>query len=167
MNGLAAGSTLANGKEQEAPQAYLNYLVYDENFQLVDQGFRQVSKAAAVGKSNPSATPEELALEVPIEEGYLYTYLSNEPSASPSPVYFDDFTIEQQNYIVQVDDYYPFGLTHSQPLPSELKNRYLYQGQEITTDFELGVYQFPLRSYDPTTGRWWQVDPYNQFLFWS
>ena len=161
-NGLAAGGALATGKNQEVPKAYLNYLLYDENYQLVDQGFQQVSQAAAVGKQNPNATPEALALEVPVaEEGFLYTYLSNEPAASGSSslVYFDDFTVEQQSYIVQVDDYYPFGLTHQQPLSSQLKNKYLYQGIELQTDLNWNSYLADYRTYDPTIGRWGQIDP--------
>ncbi len=160
LNGLAAGSALATGKDQEVPQAYLNYLLYDENYQLVDQGFQQISKAAAVGKSNPSATPEELALEVPIaEEGYLYTYLSNEPDASSSAVYFDDFTVEQQSYIVQVDDYYPFGAAFDQSAGRVLENKYLYQGQELQNTLGLGWYQFKWRMHDPALGRFISVDP--------
>ena len=159
-NGLAAGSALTTGKEQEVPQAYLNYLLYDENYQLVDQGFQQVSEAAAVGKANPNADAEELALEVPItEEGFLYTYLSNEPgaSASSSLVYFDDFTVEQQSYIVQVDDYYPFGLRMSGRSYVGTANRYLFNGKELQE--ETGWYDFGARMYDPGLGRWMTPDP--------
>ena len=158
LNGLAAGSALATGQEPEVPKGYLNYLLYDEEYHLIDQGFQQVSEAAAVGKANPSASPEALALEVPIErEGYLYTYLSNEPSASATAaVYFDDFTVEQQSYIVQVDDYYPFGLTFEQPL-GDPTNKYLYNGKELQE--ETGWYDFGARMYDPTLGRWMSVDP--------
>ena len=110
LNGLGATSALAND-QQEAPQAHLNYLVYDEDYQLVDQGFVAVSEAAAVGAKNPDAAPEELALEVPIEEdGFVYAYLSNGvadvsvPANGPvanngTPVYFDDFTVEQQSWV--------------------------------------------------------------------
>jgi RHS repeat-associated protein len=100
-------------------------------------------------------------LEVPIEEeGFLYTYLSNEPgaSASSSLVYFDDFTVAQQSYIVQVDDYYPFGLTHSQPLPGQLKNRYLWSGKERQTDLGLNWDDFGARFYDPALGRFHTQD---------
>ncbi len=159
-NGLAAGGALINGKEQEVPQAYLNYLLYDEDFKLIDQGFQQVSQAAAVGKANPSATPEELSLEVPIqEEGFLYTYLSNEPgaAASSSLVYFDDFTVEQQSYIVQVDDFYPFGGSFDQSAGRVLENKYLFNGKELQPEW--GMYDFGARMYDPILGRWMSPDP--------
>ena len=166
-NGLAAGSALATGKEQEVPQAYLNYLLYDENYQLVDQGFQQVSEAAAVGKANPSAAPEALELEVPIrEEGFLYTYLSNEPGASSSLVYFDDFTVEQQSYIVQVDDYYPFGASFDQSAGRVLKNKYLYNGKELQSELEWLDYGF--RMYDPSIARWHVQDAHSgKYPSWS
>jgi RHS repeat-associated protein len=110
-------------------------------------------------------------LEVPIEEeGFLYTYLSNEPgaSASSSLVYFDDFTVAQQSYIVQVDDYYPFGLTHQQPVAANPPNKYLFNGIELTNDFGIGIYNARYRTYDPAVGRWWQIDPeVDQFYSWT
>ena len=163
INGLGATGALAND-QAETPQAYLNYLVYDEDYQLIDQGYQQVSEAAAVGVKNPDAAPEELALEVPIEEdGFVYAYLSNGVANNGTPVYFDDFTVEQQSYIVQVNDYYPFGGLHAQGADRQLVNNYLYQSQELTSNFGLDVYMFSLRPYDPALGRWLTVDPYEQF----
>ena len=79
VNGLAAGSALASGREAQVPRAYLNYLLYDTDYRLVDQGYVAVSEAAAVDAKHPNAAPEALALDVDIQEsGYLYTYLSNE-----------------------------------------------------------------------------------------
>ena len=159
IKGLGATSALAND-QQEAPQAYLNYLVYDEDYQLVDQGFVAVSEAAAVGAKNPDAAPEELALEVPIEEdGFVYAYLSNGVANSSTPVHFDDFTVEQQSYIVQVNDYYPFGGLHSQASNSQLVNKYLFNGKERTQDFGLGWDDFGARRYMPDLGRWIGPDP--------
>ena len=159
-NGLAAAGVLTTSKEQEVPQAYLNYLLYDEDYQLIDQGFQQVSQAAAVGKANPSATPEALALEVPIqEEGFLYTYLSNGPSASASLVYFDDFTVEQRSYIVAVHDYYPFGADFDQQSVVGVASKYRYQGKELQAELGLDLYDFHARQYDPLLGRFTSVDP--------
>ena len=56
-------------------------------------------------------------------------------------------------------NYYPFGLTHQQPLPGQLKNRYLYNGKELTQDFGLGWYDYGFRMYDPAVGRFTGVDP--------
>ena len=187
LNGATLGSVALSGEAQEVPEAHLNYLLFDEDYKLVDQGFVSVSEAAAVGAKNPNAAPEQLSLEVPVaEDGFLYAYLSNEAGAgaggSPAsssglaannivpangpvanngtPVYFDDFTVEQQSFIVQVDDFYPFGLTHRQPLPNQLPNKYLYQGKELINDFGLGVYDSEWRTYDPAIARTWQLDPH-------
>ena len=135
ISGLGATGALAND-QAEKPQAHLNYLVYDEDYQLVDQGFVAVSEAAAVGAKNPSAAPEELALEVPIEEdGFVYAYLSNGVADgvanSGTPVHFNDFTVAQQSYIVAVHDLYPFGADFDQSLDQMvgLNGKYSYQGK--------------------------------------
>ena len=159
LNGLGATGALAND-QQEAPQAYLNYLVYDEDYQLVDQGFVAVSEAAAVGAKNPDAVPEELALEVPIEEdGFVYAYLSNGVANSSTPVYFDDFTVEQQSYIVAVHDLYPFGMAFQQPLVQPLNNRFIFNGKERTTELGLQWDDFGSRRYMADLGRWTSIDP--------
>jgi len=50
----------------------------------------------------------EIAIEKP---GYVYIYVSNE-NETPVDVFFDDFKVEHiQSPVVQMDDYYPFGLT--------------------------------------------------------
>ena len=146
--------------QQEAPQAHLNYLVYDEDYQLVDQGFVAVSEAAAVGKSNPEAAPEELVLEVPIEEdGFVYAYLSNGVANSSTPVHFDDFTVEQQSYIVAVHDLYPYGMAFQQPLVQPLSNRFIFNGKERTTELGLHWDDFGSRRYMADLGRWASIDP--------
>ena len=156
VNGLAAGSALATGREAKVPNAYLNYLLYDTDYQLVDQGFVGVSEAAAVDAKHPKASPEALALDVDIQEsGYLYTFLSNDvlsgvansgTSAAGVPVYFDDFEVDREGTsIVQADDraafrYYPFGARFAQSPERALKNRYLYQGKELGQELGLGLY---------------------------
>lgn len=70
--------------------------------------------------------------------------------------------------VVQMDDYYPFGLAfNSYSRENSTENRYLYnQGTGEKTfrterifDLGLNVDQSKYRTYDYTTGRWWQVDP--------
>ena len=171
ISGLGATGALAND-QAKTPQAHMNYLVYDEDYQLIDQGFVAVSEAAAVGAKNPDAAPEALTLEVPIEEdGFVYAYLSNGaadvsvPANGPvannnTPVHFDDFTVEQQSYIVAVHDYYPGGLLHQQAMPSQLPSKYLFQGAELTQDLGLNWYSFGLRNnYMPDLMRWGSVEP--------
>ncbi len=164
-NGLAAGSALTTGKQQAVPPAYLNYLVYDTDFQLVDQGFVQVSEAAAVEVGSTNNDPAEtLTLDVDIaQNGYLYAYLSHDvESSSPSAtaVYFDDFTVEHEGIsIVQHNDYYAFGAVYQQSADRVLNNAYLYQGKELQDGLGLDLYDFHARQYDPLLGRMTSVDP--------
>ena len=158
LNGAATAGALARGKEAQ-PEAYLNYLVFDENHQLISQGFQPVSEAAAVGPDQPDAAPETLWAEVPIQEaGYLYTYLSNE-QGSGMPVFFDDFSVVHQTHIVQVNDYYPFGARHDQTSFVADHAKYGYQGKELTADLNLNLLDFHARQYDPILGRFHSSDP--------
>ncbi|WP_025668128.1 RHS repeat protein [Aquimarina megaterium] len=64
-----------------------------------------------------------------------------------------------QDEIVQEKNYYPFGLQHEgyNFAVNGRKHNYGYNGIELNED--LGLYEMPLRPYDPTTGRWTRIDP--------
>lgn len=48
------------------------------------------------------------------------------------------------------------------------KNRYFYNGMEYVEDLNLNIYSAFFRSYDPTIGRWWQMDPKSEkYMDWS
>lgn len=66
--------------------------------------------------------------------------------------------IKQDGSIVQVQDYYAFGLSMNpgnaySPSPD---NRYKYNGKELQ---ETGQYDYGARFYDPVIGRWGVIDP--------
>ncbi len=63
-----------------------------------------------------------------------------------------------QPTVVQSTDYYPFGMSHGQPLAAQPASQYLYNGMEYEAEAGLGVYSAAFRSYDPALGRWWQQD---------
>ncbi|MCS6975307.1 MAG: hypothetical protein NZM13_12560 [Cyclobacteriaceae bacterium] len=108
-------------------------------------------------------------LEVTVREpGFAVLFVSNEHPTYVD-VYFDDITVRHTpSPIMQMDDYYPFGLTfNSYSRENSVENRYLYnQGTGDKTfhterqfDLGLNVDQSRDRTYDYITGRWWQVDP--------
>ncbi|MEP4093948.1 RHS repeat-associated core domain-containing protein [Reichenbachiella sp.] len=162
-----------------APKAYLNYMVFDNNFKLIaDQsGFKQISSAA---KENGSDVDHEhLSHSITIQQaGYIYVYLSNEQDATASyDVFFDDFSVVQHHTpIVQKDDYYPFGLTFNNGYKRAAgkKNGFLYNGKELQDELDLGWMDYGARMYMPEIGRWNSVDkkvdayasfsPYNYVL---
>lgn len=67
--------------------------------------------------------------------------------------------------IVEDNAYYPFGLKmrgingNVSPLGNSTAEKWKFQGQELTEDFDLDVYEFKYRMHDPAIGRFWQIDP--------
>ena len=67
---------------------------------------------------------------------------------------------------VQTTDYSPFGLSFFSN--STNYNRYLFSGKELQDQTVAGkklmLYDFGARNYDPTIGRWFNIDPALQFV---
>lgn len=65
--------------------------------------------------------------------------------------------------ILEESHYYPFGLKHSgyntniNSINSALK--YRYNGKELQNELGLNMYDYGARNYDPTLGRWMNIDP--------
>jgi RHS repeat-associated protein len=151
-----SGALLNTGPsvDDEVPKAFLNFLLFDENFELVDGGFVQVTQAGATAH-------EQLELSfVATEEGYAYIYLSNE-NETVVEVYFDDFKIEHvKSPIISAQDYYPFGLTFNEyNRENTLADQYQYNGKEMQDELSLGWLDYGARMYMPEIGRWGVVDP--------
>jgi RHS repeat-associated protein len=89
------------------------------------------------------------------------SFLVNEASKLRD-VYFDDITVQQINSpVVEVQDYYPFGLkfnsySRENSVPNTLK---LFQGQEHFDDLGLNWDSFKYRNHMPDIGRFFNVDP--------
>ncbi|HBK88645.1 MAG: RHS repeat-associated core domain-containing protein [Cyclobacteriaceae bacterium] len=143
------------------PKAYLNWLVFDKNWtlDLSKSGYMQMSTA---GKEAGTDVAHERLFSPTInitEPGYVYVYLSNEET-TPVDVYFDDLKVTQvKTPIVQVEDYYPFGLTfNSYQRDSSMPDQYLYNGKELQDELSLGWLDYGARMYMPELGRWGVVD---------
>ncbi|MFD2033694.1 DUF6443 domain-containing protein [Belliella marina] len=157
-----AGLMGYGGDNSTGPKAYLNVLVFDQNYQLQQNlsTFRPVTSAA---KETGTNIPHQLLKtdQITIQKpGYVYIYLSNE-NATPVEVFFDDFKVTHTNTpIVQKDDYYPFGMMfNSYSVPSGVGQKYLYNGFEFQENLGLGLYDYQARYYDPAIGRFINVDP--------
>jgi RHS repeat-associated protein len=156
-----AGSITA-GSTESGPKAYLNWLVFDRDYNLI------------LSKSNfdrLSATPKEIGQDVAHERlfspeitidvaGYVYIFLSNEET-TPVDVYFDDFKVTQvKSPVVQMDDYYPFGLAfNSFSRENSLKQDFKYNGKELQDELSLGWLDYGARMYMADVGRWGAMDP--------
>ncbi|WP_346319531.1 DUF6443 domain-containing protein [Chitinophaga sp. YIM B06452] len=150
----------------QRPRAYLNFVLFDEQFNLVEDnsGVKQVQ-----------ATPDELQTlaqdkMVMEKSGFLYVYTSNE---SPQDVFFDNVTVlSLPGPMLEETHYYPFGLTmrgiSTDATYSKLRNKYRYNGKELQ-DGEFGNgsglewYDYGARFYDLQIGRWQTHDPKLQY----
>lgn len=146
---------LAPNQGMTKPSAFLNYILFDEGYQVLE------AKSAALGNANTLhviSTPQVNIKEV----GILFIYLSYD-NANPNPVYFDELKItHQESPVIQVNSYYPFGMTaYSWIREGEKENKYLYQNKEY--DSLTGWHDFQARQYDGSLGRWFASDPKHQF----
>ena len=136
------------------------YFHVDMNF--ITSGFKQISTAAQFQKELV-----QLDLPVMLQDGYVMAYVSNE-SDELNYVHFDDFAVtHSKTPIVQVDDYYPFGLTFNSFTRSYSEpQKYKYNGKEEQEEW--GVIDYGARMYMADIGRWGVVDPLaEKFTDWS
>jgi RHS repeat-associated protein len=156
-NGINSAYTAfgtAGNQSDAAPSAYLNYVLLDKNYKLLDMGWQPVPTTANGAKQKLSFTPRNIK-----EPGYMYVYLSYEGDGA-NWVYFDDLKVTHtKSNIVQYNEYYPFGLLTSNSWTREnSRNDFLYNaGSELNQT--TGWYETAFRGYDPALGRFMQVDP--------
>ena len=63
--------------------------------------------------------------------------------------------------ITQETHYYPFGMEQNGNWYATVApdNNYLYNGKELNRDYDINLYDYGARWYDPAIGRWNAVDP--------
>ncbi len=158
-NGFWPASALGSSDENE-PEAYFNYILFDKSFNYVNGGFRQVTSAAS-DDGTGTGTHELLAFEDIIisQDGYLMIFVSNE-SETLTEVYFDDLMINHhKTEVVQADDYYPFGMVMNEYTKDyTTAQNYLYNGKELQE--ETGWLDYGWRSYDAAIGRFFNTDAF-------
>jgi RHS repeat-associated protein len=165
--GIPATISQLFGPQQQTstqPKAYINWILFDEQFKPVLQGnnsgFDAVG-ADGVLKSHGGAAG--ISTGDITKNGYLYVYCSNE---SKIDVFFDNLqVIHNRGALLEETDYYPFGLTMSGISSKALafgepKNKeQTFQEQRFDDELGINYIQFKYRSHDPQIGRFIQIDP--------
>lgn len=148
--------TTSEQPSPDAPNAGLTFILFDENFQLDDWGYVQVTDAAHF-TGDLSQPHERLSRQAIVTKpGYAYIYLSNFNDKRVD-VYFDDLKIEhRKGLVVQGDDYYPFGLAFNS-YTSGIENLFKFNGKEVVK--ETGWIDYGARMYLSQIGRWGGIDP--------
>ena len=118
---------------------YIGIFVYEED----ELQFIQTSEGRLVPNENG---------------GFKYEYAIKDHLGN-TRVMFDE-----TGEVLQDQSYYPFGMSMGAELTynntdDSPENKYLYNGKELQTDFDLGWYDYGARFYDPAIGRWHVVDP--------
>ncbi|WP_170827515.1 DUF6443 domain-containing protein [Roseivirga sp. 4D4] len=164
FNGNGASVLVGSQGNSNEPRGYLNYILFDQDFNYIDAGFDQVTSVAS--GAHEKLTVPTLSIS---QGGYLYVYVSNESNTN-FDVFFDDLRITHtKGAILQEDHYYPFGMNInalSSTAPLSKPNQFKLSGNEEQTEFDFNVYDFNARFYDDALGRFMNIDPMADLRNW-
>lgn len=137
------------------PQAFINYVVFDNNMNVV------ASQSGAIQVDGTSGSWQSIGTSAPItinQNGYVAVYMSDR---SWGNIYMDNLSVRHyQGRLMQEQHYYPFGLSINEGNSfNTLPNKYLCQTNEVHTELGLNQSDFNFRQYDYQIGRFTSIDP--------
>ncbi|MFN7611606.1 MAG: RHS repeat-associated core domain-containing protein, partial [bacterium] len=149
-----------SGSNNGYPKLYVNILLFDHNFKLLDLAMQQIDGGAQPTGTATNYPHDYLTAEITApESGYAFVFISNDNTTFIQG-YFDDVVMTYTpTNILQYNEYYPFGLqTANSWTRDSTSNVYLYNaGSEFNS--ATGNYEMAFREYDPAIGRMTAIDP--------
>jgi len=157
--------------DESEPKCFVNIIFFDKDYNYVDAAWKQVTSYGAQTSATVKQPPHDfitLTATAPAG-GYAFVFLSNEHYYYVD-MYYDDVTVSlTPGPVVQMEDYYPFGLTfNSFTRENSLPQNYLFNDKELQKDLSLNWEDHGARMYMPEIGKWGAADPKSdKFDMWS
>ncbi|HEY8936261.1 MAG TPA: DUF6443 domain-containing protein, partial [Cyclobacteriaceae bacterium] len=135
--------TSGDVNKSDPVKVFVTIILFDKNYNVIDVSYKASTSTGSLMSASYTVK----------EPGYAYLYVSNEHPTLVD-VYIDDVSITYTpSAIVQMDSYYPFGLTfNSYSRENSLANQYKYSGKEEQDELNLGWLDYGARMYMPETG---------------